>query len=67
MCFQKGAWETPAAWLDRMNKVVGLFASTVVYPGANPLSLEDGWIWLARVANMCLRYDIHVEIVTIVD
>jgi hypothetical protein len=38
-----------------MNKTVGFFAHVVAMPGDIPLCLEDGWIWLSRVVNMCLR------------
>mmetsp|Transcript_12082 Transcript_12082/g.18082 ORF Transcript_12082/g.18082 Transcript_12082/m.18082 type:complete len:899 (+) Transcript_12082:1095-3791(+) len=49
-------WEERTAWLQRMTKVVCVFAVSILQPEQMPFSLQDGWTWCARMLNLCARY-----------
>jgi hypothetical protein len=65
-------WETNDDWLDRMGKILAVFADIIVLSSeisnnnnagksrdksSSLFSLEDGWAWLAHLTNMaCGRY-----------
>lgn len=62
-------WEGNDGYLERMTKIVAVFAEIVIYhansnPQASltdrsklgsPFCLLDGWKWLVSICNMCVR------------
>jgi hypothetical protein len=52
----KLVWETHDDWIDRMGKILGVFAEIVGINKETPFSIEDGWIWLINMTNLgCFR------------
>lgn len=47
-----GAWEDKTQWLARMSKMLCTFCVIMVQPEQQPLSLADGWAWLANAINI---------------
>jgi hypothetical protein len=48
--------ENPDKWFGRMVNLVSVFAHCCANDlGAGPFSLQDAWIWLSRITNMCFR------------
>jgi len=44
-------WETDDDWMDRMGKMLAVFAEIVCSDYQTPFSIEDGWLWLASLVN----------------
>jgi hypothetical protein len=42
-------------WMDRMIKSFCIFAQIIIQEEQTPFNLADGWMWLARFANMIPR------------
>lgn len=45
------SWESEAAYVERMNGIVALYAALLQTTPDNPLSFSGAWIWLARQCN----------------
>lgn len=44
-------WETDDDWMDRMGKMLAVFAEIVCSDNQTPFCIEDGWAWLAALVN----------------
>ena len=44
-------WETNEDWLDRMGKILGVYAEIIAINKDTPFSLDDGWTWLTNIVN----------------
>lgn len=44
-------WETDDDWMDRMGKMLAVFAEIVCSDYQTPFSIDDGWAWLANFVN----------------
>jgi hypothetical protein len=51
----KIVWEQPSKWLVRMNKIIGTYAIVIINNSENPLNFKDGWLWLSKLVNYCVR------------
>lgn len=45
-------WETDEDWLDRMGRVLAVYADIICQMRESPFTAADGWAWLTRMVNM---------------
>ena len=58
-------WETNEDWLDRMGKILGVFAEIVGINKETPFSIEDGWIWLVNIVNLGKCVYKYIDVINI--
>jgi hypothetical protein len=48
-------WESDHEYLQRISKIVGVYAEICIHAQQNPFTIEECWTWVVRIINNCTR------------